>query len=329
MIENLVSTIIPVHNRAAMLCEAVESVLAQDWRPIEIVIVDDGSTDDTAGVLAGLSLQHPAVQVLRQANAGRMAARTKGLEQASGEMVLFLDSRVLLRPGSLTFVAEHLSKDALVWNGHVHVSTTGNRYALFWDALTRLAWSAYFRSPRTTSYASEDFDRYPKGTTCFLAPREVLLEAWDSFTTYYADSRFANDDTSVIRTIAARHRIWLSPGFACDYASRQTARQFVRHARARGTVFVDGHLRRESRFAPVILAFFPLSVAAVAVVAWHWWVPAALLLATAAAAGTFVAARLDRPSGAAVATMTPAFVISFGLGMWKGAALALRHRVAA
>lgn len=324
----------PVYNEPEWVLRSLPRALseldASPWADrYDVVVVDDGSTDGTAEALRELCDRYDRLQVVRQANAGRMAARTAGLERAAAEWVLFLDSRVLLRPGSLRFVAAHLDEAAQVWNGHVHVTTEGNRYAVFWDALTRLAWSDYFRCPRTTSYGSEDFDRYPKGTTCFLAPRQVLNEAWASFTTLYADSRSANDDTSVIRSIAGRHRIWLSPEFACDYASRQTARQFVRHARARGTVFVDGHLRRESRFAPVVLAFFPLSVAAVATAVWHWWLPPALLLAAAGAAGTVVAARLDRPSGAAVAAMTPPFVVSFGLGMWKGAALALRHRVAA
>ena len=61
----------------------------------------------------------------------------------------------------------------------------------------------YFDNPRTTSFGAADFDRYPKGTTCFFGPRDVLLEAIDAFRSRYADSRVANDDTPILRWIAA------------------------------------------------------------------------------------------------------------------------------
>lgn len=321
----------PVHDEPAWVLRSVERLVeelsASPWAGrCEVVVVDDGSTDETPEVLAGLAREHAVVRVVRQDNAGRMAARTRGLQEVTGNWVLFLDSRVLLRPGALKLVAGRAGVGARVWNAHVHVSTDGNAYALFWDALTRLAWHAYFGDPRTTSYGIEDFDRYPKGTTAFFAPRALLLEAWAAFSTFYEDVRHANDDTSVIRHLAERERIWLSPEFACDYASRQTLGQFVRHARARGTVFVDGHLRRGSRFAPVIAAFYPVSVLALVTARRRWWLPLVPLGAGAAASGLVVGVRLDARSGRAVARLGVPFVLSFGTGMWKGALLALRAR---
>lgn len=94
----LVSTIIPVYNRAAMLREAVASVLAQTYRPIEIVIVDDGSTDDTFAVAEELSRTHPEIVVLHQANGGPGAARETGRRVARGELIQHLDSDDLLFP---------------------------------------------------------------------------------------------------------------------------------------------------------------------------------------------------------------------------------------
>ncbi len=95
----LVSTIIPVFNRAAMLEEAVASVLAQTYRPIEVLIVDDGSTDTTVAVAAQLASSHPSsIRVLTQINAGPGAARNQGLREARGEFVQYLDSDDLLLP---------------------------------------------------------------------------------------------------------------------------------------------------------------------------------------------------------------------------------------
>jgi glycosyltransferase involved in cell wall biosynthesis len=97
MITGLVSTIIPVHNRAGMLREAVASVLAQTYRPIEIIIVDDGSTDDTAQVADELAQTNPQeVRVIHQSNTGPGLAREAGRLAARGEFIQYLDSDDLL-----------------------------------------------------------------------------------------------------------------------------------------------------------------------------------------------------------------------------------------
>ncbi|MBK1645079.1 hypothetical protein CKO25_10525 [Thiocapsa imhoffii] len=99
VISDLVSTIIPVYNRASMLLEAVDSVLAQTWRPIEIIIVDDGSTDDTPATVMGLVAQHPdIVKTVRITNSGPGPAREAGLCLARGEFIQYLDSDDRLLP---------------------------------------------------------------------------------------------------------------------------------------------------------------------------------------------------------------------------------------
>lgn len=95
----LVTTIIPVFNRAPMLREAVASVLAQTYRPIEILIVDDGSTDDTGAVADALAAEHPnEIRVIHQRNAGVGPAREAGRLAARGEFIQHLDSDDLLYP---------------------------------------------------------------------------------------------------------------------------------------------------------------------------------------------------------------------------------------
>jgi glycosyltransferase involved in cell wall biosynthesis len=104
----LVSAIIPVFNRPRMLREAVESVLAQTYRPVEILIVDDGSTDDTPAVANALASQHEEVRVLRQSNAGPGRARETGRLQANGAFVQYLDSDDLLEPTKFAMQVEGL-----------------------------------------------------------------------------------------------------------------------------------------------------------------------------------------------------------------------------
>jgi len=95
----LVSTIIPVFNRPVLLPEAVQSVLEQTYCPIEVIIVDDGSTDDTPVIARNLCRQYPEIiQVIHQENGGPGLAREAGRLRARGEFIQYLDSDDLLLP---------------------------------------------------------------------------------------------------------------------------------------------------------------------------------------------------------------------------------------
>jgi glycosyltransferase involved in cell wall biosynthesis len=99
MVEGLVSTVIPVHNRAALLREAVASVVAQTFRPVEMIIVDDGSTDDTSLVAEELANRHAdLIRVVHQSNEGPGGAREAGRRLARGEFIQYLDSDDVLLP---------------------------------------------------------------------------------------------------------------------------------------------------------------------------------------------------------------------------------------
>src|SRR5205085_784401 len=77
-----------------------------------------------------------------------------------------------------------------------------NAYGRFWALLAELAWRDYFDDPRTTAFGAEEFDRFPKGAGCFLASRELLVDAFSRFRSRYADVRMANDDAHALRAIA-------------------------------------------------------------------------------------------------------------------------------
>jgi glycosyltransferase involved in cell wall biosynthesis len=92
--EPLISVVIPCFNQAHFLGEAVESALAQSYGEVEIVVVDDGSADNT-GEVAG---RYPQVRYLRQPNRGAAAARNAGLAAGKGEFLIFLDADDRLLP---------------------------------------------------------------------------------------------------------------------------------------------------------------------------------------------------------------------------------------
>ena len=99
--------VIPTYNRAEMVVEAVQCVLAQTHSNTEIIVVDDGGTDDTPQRLAEFG---PRVLYLRQANQGVAAARNAGIRRASGEFVAFLDSDDLWHQRKLEIQMDYLRR---------------------------------------------------------------------------------------------------------------------------------------------------------------------------------------------------------------------------
>ncbi len=118
MIENnrgaaCISIVIPTYNRGWVLKEAIDSVLMQDYPDFEVIVVDDGSTDDTPNILKACG---PRISVFRQQNRGVSAARNRGVREASGSLIAFLDSDDLWMPGKLSVQAEFFRSrpDALI-----------------------------------------------------------------------------------------------------------------------------------------------------------------------------------------------------------------------
>ena len=105
---NTVSVIIPTYNHARYIAQSIASALQQTHAPLEIIVVDDGSTDDTPAVLAAYS---DPVRVFRQQNAGVAAARNFGVSKARGEYVAFLDSDDLWHPEKLQRQLERFQAD--------------------------------------------------------------------------------------------------------------------------------------------------------------------------------------------------------------------------
>ena len=101
----LISVIMPAYNRAALIGGAVDSVLAQTWPNVELIVVDDGSSDNTVQVLEQYT---DRITLIRQENAGPSAARNKGLAAANGEYIAFLDSDDYWYPETLATLAAYL-----------------------------------------------------------------------------------------------------------------------------------------------------------------------------------------------------------------------------
>lgn len=99
----------PVYNGAAFLPEALESVVAQNYHPHEVIVVDDGSTDGSGEAATEFAKDHPDIKVLSRPHRGVAAARNAGIEAASGELIAFLDADDIWESGKLEAQAEILT----------------------------------------------------------------------------------------------------------------------------------------------------------------------------------------------------------------------------
>lgn len=103
-----VSVIIPTYNRARYIGDSIRSVLFQTYRNFEIIVVDDGSTDDTTNVIEAIS--DPRLRYIQQENRGRSKARNLALSLARGTFITFLDSDDLYLPNKIELQVDYLTK---------------------------------------------------------------------------------------------------------------------------------------------------------------------------------------------------------------------------
>jgi len=132
MQEPIVSVVVPTKNRAGLLRAALESVRSQSFERWECLVVDDGSTDDTAELLAGLASRDTRFRTYGQTGAaGACARRNQGAAAAAGEYLVFLDSDDLLEPwclkGRVGMMARNLDLDFCVFQGEAFGDGTGGR----------------------------------------------------------------------------------------------------------------------------------------------------------------------------------------------------------
>lgn len=187
----------PAYNAGRYIAQAVDSVLAQTFLDWELIVIDDGSTDDTAQVLACYS--DPRIQIFHQANSGEAAARNAALDRASGKYLAFLDADDVFLPDHLETAAAFFQANP----GYDGLYTDG--YYINQDGQRLKPLSARRRGP----FEGDIFEQVMRSSDVFGAPvcvfltRQVIVQAalrfdleiiigpdWDFLTQYAEKGRF-------------------------------------------------------------------------------------------------------------------------------------------
>jgi glycosyltransferase involved in cell wall biosynthesis len=171
-----VSVIIPCYGQAEFLGDAVASVLAQTWTDWEIVIVDDGSPDDTAGTARRLIEQHPQrrIRLLSQPNRGVSGARNNGIAASTGRYILPLDADDMIRPQMLERTVALLEADHAVSIAYTDWQQTGTDSTLQAGPWELVSMCAGNRIPYCSLYR-----RGAWAVTGGYNPKQALWEDYD------------------------------------------------------------------------------------------------------------------------------------------------------
>ncbi len=192
-----VTAAITAYNRAAYLPGALDSVFAQTRSPDEVLVVDDGSTDDTPDVLARYG---DRIRVVRQANAGRSGARNTAVREAQGRFVSFLDSDDRWTPSKLAREVPVLKSEADVGLVHGHVDVIGADGEVL-EAETAHHHELFSAAHRNgVTYAGYAFD-----CRCFSSAITLRVEAAEAVGLY--DTALLLDDYDLYLRLALDSRI--------------------------------------------------------------------------------------------------------------------------
>jgi glycosyltransferase involved in cell wall biosynthesis len=212
-VRSLVSIIIPVFNRKDFILECLESIIDQSYRPLEVIIVDDGSTDKSLDVISDFienRIENDLdIKLIKQINSGAPKARNAGLKLANGEFVQFLDSDDLLLPDKLNNQVSAFKRltDIVYSKAQFFINSRSNLKDKYWG--------------RKLTGEDIDYFEFPWQTMCALYRRCYLIDNqmyWDENLKIHQDWDFS------IRHVIATDRIIFLDEVNSLYRSHDTDR---------------------------------------------------------------------------------------------------------
>ena len=175
MKNELISIIIPAYNANAYLSECLESIIGQTYSDLEIIIIDDGSTDNTSAICDQYATKDTRIRVVHQENFGAAAARKRGLQMSNGKYICFVDADDKIESSMIEYFAANISSCDLITAG-CYCEITDNEWYKRFDAFA----SGIYDSESELSYFLRNFitfnDQMVDGILPFLVTKMFKSE---------------------------------------------------------------------------------------------------------------------------------------------------------
>ncbi len=226
-----VSVVIPLYNKGPYIARALNSVLAQTFQDFEVIVVDDGSTDDGAAVVRGFD--DPRIRLIQQENRGVSAARNRGIEAARAELVAFLDADDEWLPGFLETILRLRKK-------FPEAGAYGTAYLIMTDDLTTRvgSFSPYiprepWEGPLPSYFKADALGAPPISASTVAVPKDILTEMEGFITNVWF-----GEDTDLWGRIALKYPIAFSWDIGGIYHAEVSNRACKKIMPVREHVFV-------------------------------------------------------------------------------------------
>jgi succinoglycan biosynthesis protein ExoA len=317
-VADLVTVVVPARNEERSIGAALDSVAAQTYSHLQVVVVDDGSTDRTAEIVRARAVDDPRIELVTSRRAGIPASLNQALEAARGTWLVRVDAHATVGPSYVERLVRHLRDGG--WGG-VGGRKDGRGETPAGRAIAAAMGSRFGVGNSKYHYATEaeEVDHLPFGAY----PVDVVrrLGGWD-------ERLVANEDFELdFRLRASGERLLLDPGIVIDWQCRQSVpdlwRQYLRYGRGKADVAVlhPSSLQARHLAAPVLVAWLATATAvgvrrprgAIAMVSPY--------LVGVAAASAVTSRRLaHRDDAVHLPAVFVAMHVAWGVGFWRGLA---------
>lgn len=196
-----ISVVVPVYDVAAYLPEALDSILAQSHRSLEVVVVDDGSTDGSGRIADEYAARDPRVHVVHTANHGLGAARNEGIRHATGDLLTFADSDDVVPPGAYAALLRQLRRTGADF-------VTGSVARWEGDRLEELPWMRRLHRPRAAYF----IEQHPEILGDVFAWNKLFRRSfWDDAGLTWPEGIRYEDQPATTRAYVAARRFGVVP----------------------------------------------------------------------------------------------------------------------
>lgn len=209
--EKVISVIVPVYNVDSYLTQCMDSILSQSYEALEVILIDDGSTDGSGPLCDAYEKKDPRVRVIHQKNGGAASAKNAGLRIATGEYLTFVDSDDFLEPGAYLFMVSTLESYGadVVQSGFRNVFTDLQEERIAQDPLREYEAIEYLR-------------RYTSDWTCALLWDKLYKRALFEGI-FFEEGHIVDDEFFTYQGVMNAQKIVFAPNVIYNYRKRKSS----------------------------------------------------------------------------------------------------------